>query len=178
MAMIPRNIETSLRAPELRVAQWIDAQGVARAPLTLAELGGGFKVIYCFQHWCAGCHSRGFPALAKLVDALSGAGFGFAVVQTVFEGAEANTFERLRETQLRYGLALPFGHDLPADSHGTGVSTVMQDFCTGGTPWFIVINPAGEVVFSDFQLDADRLIADFAGDMGVMGKGDSQLPSQ
>ena len=169
--MIPRNIETSLRAPELRVTQWIDAQGLARAPLTLAELGDGFKVIYCFQHWCAGCHSHGFPALVKLVDALSDAGsgfsFGFAVVQTVFEGAEANTFERLRETQLRYGLELPFGHDHPAASQGTAsaalMPTVMQDYGTGGTPWFIVISPAGEVVFSDFQLDADRLIADVAG---------------
>ncbi len=160
--MIRRNIETSLRAPELRVAQWIDAQGQARAPLTLAQLGDGFKVIYCFQHWCAGCHSHGFPALVKLVGALSGEdfgfGFGFAVVQTVFEGAEANTFERLRETQLRYGLELPFGHDPPAASHGAVIPTVMQDYGTGGTPWFIVINPAGEVVFSDFQLDADRLI--------------------
>ncbi len=163
--MCPINFETSLRAPELRVAQWIDAQGQARTPLTLTELGGGFKVIYCFQHWCAGCHSHGFPALAKLVDALSGAGFGFAVVQTVFEGFEANTFERLRETQLRYGLALPFGHDHPAASHCAAVPTVMQDYGTGGTPWFIVISPAGEVVFSDFQLDADRLIADFAGRM-------------
>jgi hypothetical protein len=155
-------------APELRVAQWIDAMGLARAPLALAELGDGFKVIYCFQHWCAGCHSHGFPALVKLVRALSGAdatfGFGFAVVQTVFEGAEANTFERLRETQLRYGLKLPFGHDSPDAAHGTAmVPTVMQDFGTGGTPWFIVINPAGEVVFSDFQIDADRLIADVAG---------------
>ena len=92
----------AVRAPELRVAQWIDAQGKPRAPLTLAELGDGFKVIYCFQHWCAGCHSHGFPALVKLVHALSGtdfgSGYGFAVVQTVFEGAEANTFERLRET--------------------------------------------------------------------------------
>ena len=148
------------RASELRVAQWIDAQGRARAPLTLAELGDGFKVIYCFQHWCQGCHSHGFPALVKLVGALSGAGFGFAVVQTVFEGAEVNTFDRLRETQLRYGLQLPFGHDQPARSDPAIIPTVMQDYGIGGTPWFIVINPAGEVVFSDFQLDADRLIAD------------------
>ena len=165
--MTPHGTSAPALAPELRVALWIDEQGQARAPLTLAELGDGFKVIYCFQHWCAGCHSHGIPALVKLVDALSGAGFGFAVVQTVFEGAEANTFERLRETQLRYGLELPFGHDHPAASQGTAsaalMPTVMQDYGTGGTPWFIVISPAGEVVFSDFQLDADRLIADVAG---------------
>ena len=151
--------------PELRVAQWIDAQGLPRAPLRLAELGDGFKVICCFQHWCAGCHSSGFPALVKLVGALSGAGFGFAVVQTVFEGAEVNTFERLRETQLRYGLKLPFGHDQPTENQGAVLPTLMQDYGTGGTPWFIVINPAGEVVFSDFHLDADRLIADVAGQL-------------
>ena len=177
--MIPRNIETSLRAPELRVTQWIDAQGLARAPLTLAELGDGFKVIYCFQHWCAGCHSHGFPALVKLVDALSDAGsgfsFGFAVVQTVFEGAEANTFERLRETQLRYGLELNFGHDSPAGSQGGMFPTVMQDYGTGGTPWFIVISPAGEVVFSDFQLDADRLIADVGGQHTKVKSSQNQL---
>ena len=147
------------RAPELRVALWIDAEGQIRAPLTLADLGSGYKIIYCFQHWCQGCHASGFPALVKLVGALSGAGFGFAVVQTVFEGAESNTFDRLRETQLHYGLKLPFGHDQPVGQY----PTVMQDYRTGGTPWFIVINPAGEIVFSDFQLDADRLIADVKG---------------
>lgn len=76
----------------------------------LADLGDGYKVIYCFQHWCPGCHSRGFPALKRLVDGLSDKGFGFAVVQTVFEGADQNTVEKLRETQLHYGLDLPFGH--------------------------------------------------------------------
>lgn len=35
-------------------------------------------------------------------------GFGFSVVQTVFEGAETNRLERLRETQLHYDLKVPF----------------------------------------------------------------------
>ena len=79
------------------MAQWIGAQGLPRAPLALAELGDGYKVIYCFQHWCAGCHSSGFPTLVKLVGALSGAGFGFAVVQTVFEGTDRKSVrKRLR----------------------------------------------------------------------------------
>ena len=88
-----------INAPELRVSQWIDAQGKPTAPLTMADFGDGFKVIYCFQHWCPGCHSHGFPTLKKLVQALSGHGFAFAAVQTVFEGAEVNTFERLRENR-------------------------------------------------------------------------------
>ena len=141
-------------APELRVAQWIDAAGESMPPLTLAQLGTNLKVIYCFQHWCPGCHSAGFPTLQRLVPALEPLGAGFAVVQTVFEGFEENTFDRLRETQLRYQLDLPFGHDAIAGRH----PTIMQDYQTRGTPWFILINLEGEIIFSDFTLNADRLI--------------------
>ncbi|MGD9786105.1 MAG: peroxiredoxin family protein [Hyphomicrobiaceae bacterium] len=144
-------------APELRVPHWIDANGKPRTPLKLADLGKGYKVIYCFQHWCPGCHSRGFPTLKKLVEKLAHHGFGFAVVQTVFEGAESNTFERLGEEQKRYGLELPFGHD-PAPS-GEPYPTVMGDYRTAGTPWFIIIDPSGVVVYNDFRLDADRFIS-------------------
>ncbi len=144
----------SKQAPELRVAQWIDAAGDAIAPLTLARLGTNLKVIYCFQHWCPGCHSAGFPTLQRLVPALESLGAGFAVVQTVFEGFEQNTFDRLRETQLHYELDLPFGHDAIAGRH----PTIMEDYQTRGTPWFILINAEGEIVFNDFTLDADRLI--------------------
>ena len=85
-----------------------------------------------FQHWCPGCHSHGFPTPQKLIKALGDRGFAFAAVQTVFEGAESNTFERLRETQLRYGLNIPFGHD-PAIGRA---SSLMADYGTRGTPWF------------------------------------------
>jgi AhpC/TSA family len=142
------------RASELRVCRWIDANGAERPPLKLAELGNSWKVLYCFQHWCEGCHVHGFPTLQQLVKALSPLGVGFAVVQTVFEGEDQNTFERLRETQLRYGLALPFGHDHVPGTH----STVMDDYHTGGTPWFIVIDPSGEVAGSGFRLNAERFI--------------------
>lgn len=145
------------QAPELRVPLWIDGQGRSLAPLKLSDLGEGFKVIFCFQHWCPGCHSHGFPTLQRLVKALSSHGFSFAAVQTVFEGAETNTFERLRETQLRYGLDIPFGHD---PSLGQG-SSLMKDFDTQGTPWFLVIDPLGEILLSDFQLDERSLIGAF-----------------
>ncbi len=144
-------------APELRVPLWIDGQGQSMAPLKLSDLGDGFKVIFCFQHWCPGCHSHGFPTLQKMVKALSDHGFAFAAVQTVFEGADTNTFERLRETQLRYGLNIPFGHD-PQIGRS---SSLMQDYGTRGTPWFLVIDPMGEILYSDFQLDEGPLISAF-----------------
>ena len=83
---------------------------------------------------------------------------GFAVIQTVFEGADENTFETLRMNQLKYDLPLAFGHDEPPT--GQVLPTFMEDYRTRGTPWFTVIDEGGRIVFSDFHLDADTLIAD------------------
>ena len=59
-------------APELDVPLWVDAQGEEMDPVLLKDLEGKFKVIYCFQAWCPGCHSRGLPALQKMTKALEG----------------------------------------------------------------------------------------------------------
>ncbi len=143
-------------APPLREVRWIDGGGLARAPVSLDDLGDGYRILYFFQHWCPGCHAHGFPALVRLVCELVGEGVGFAAVQTVFEGHEVNTFERIRDDQRRYGLPIPFGHAAPAD--GASLPAPMADYRTGGTPWFVVIAPDGKVVFDGFQLDAEMLI--------------------
>ena len=143
-------------APPLREVRWIDGGGAARAPVSLDDLGDGYRILFFFQHWCPGCHSHGFPALVRLVDALASEGVGFAAIQTVFEGGEVNTFERLREDQQRYGLAISFGHAAPA--RGTALPAPMAEYRTGGTPWFVVIAPDGKVAFDGFQIDADAFI--------------------
>ncbi len=151
---MPKGIVDAI-APELRGVRWIDAAGEPRSSLELAELGVGYKVLYFFQYWCGGCHEYGFPALKTLVDELDTQA-GFAVVQTVFEGGDVNTFDRLPETQQRYGLALPFGH---AEATGGALApAVMTDYRSGGTPWFVVIAPGGRVVFNDYQLDPKGII--------------------
>lgn len=148
-------------AKELRVNDWIDAAGRRMdKPLRLADLGTGHKLIYCFQHWCPGCHSRGFPTLKRLHAALKDRGVGFAVIQTVFEGSEINTFDKLAVNQARYELDVPFGHDAPVS--GQAYPTFMTDYRTGGTPWFTVIDPAGTVVHADFGIDAERLMTALA----------------
>ncbi|WP_339853783.1 TlpA family protein disulfide reductase [Roseovarius nubinhibens] len=147
-------------APELRVTHWIDAKGAPLdRPLRLADLGAGYKILYCFQHWCPGCHSRGFPTLRLLQDRLADRNVGFAVIQTVFEGAQENTADKLRLNQERYGLHMPFGHDLPPA--GERYPTFMEDYRSGGTPWFTMIDPEGRVVHADFRLDAARLLGAF-----------------
>lgn len=145
------------KAKELRVNDWIDAEGRPMVePLRLADLGPGYKIIFCFQDWCPGCHSRGFPTLKVLHEALKDKGFGFAVIQTVFEGADVNTFDKLRLNQERYKLAIPFGQDQPLK--GDEYPSFMADYRSGGTPWFTIIDPEGHVVFADFQLDANRFL--------------------
>lgn len=147
------------RAPELRVERWIGKAGEALdSPLRLSDLGTGMKVLFAFQHWCSGCHSHGFPTLQRLHSTLSVRGVGFAAIQTVFEGEHENTFVKLRQNQLAYGLPIAFGHD-PIGA-GSRSPSFMEDYRTRGTPWFAVIDGDGRLLFSDFHLDADGLAAE------------------
>lgn len=149
-------MNTEQRAPELRVQKWIGEDGGSIAPLKLLDVGIGPKILFAFQHWCHGCHLHGFPTLQRLHDTLSSKGVGFAVIQTVFEGAHENTFDKLRVNQVRYGLPIAFGHDEPPA--GATLPTFMEDYRTRGTPWFTVMDAGGHIVFSDFHLDADQLV--------------------
>jgi thiol-disulfide isomerase/thioredoxin len=151
------NQDSVSRAAELEVSQWINAEGRFIDPIQLSDFKGKFKIVYCFQSWCPGCHSKGLPDLKKMVDALSGnEHIVFLAVQTVFEGFEENTFEKLRETQKKYDLKIPFGHD--AGDDGKSYSNIMKNYRTGGTPWFLFIDTHDRVVFSDFHLNADAAI--------------------
>jgi len=150
--------EQPLRAPEFHVKDWIDAYGNVTSPIKLSDLKGQFKILYCFQSWCPGCHSRGLPDLKKMVDALKEKDtISFLAIQTVFEGHESNTYEKMVETQKQYGLKIPFGHD--AGDDGKSRSNIMTNYQTGGTPWFIFIDKHDAIVFADFHLNVDAAIA-------------------
>lgn len=74
-------------APEWQVSRWIDSEGKPAEPITLSDFEWKFKVLYCFQSWCPGCHSKGLPDLKMMVDVLKGNDqVVFLAVQTVFEG--------------------------------------------------------------------------------------------
>jgi len=143
------------KAPELRVGQWVDENGnKLEHPLKLSDFSGRFKIIYCFQHWCPGCHTLGFPSLKKLVDEFKeNDNLAFLAVQTVFEGNHENTYAKILETQKKYDLKIPFGHD-----PGQGTSTIMTDYRTGGTPWFIFIDKEDNIVYTDFHINVDGVI--------------------
>lgn len=147
----------TLKAPEFNVNQWIDANGNETEQIKLADFQGKFKVLYCFQSWCPGCHSKGLPDLKKMVKALDGnEKVAFLAVQTVFEGYQDNTYEKMVATQEQYGLKIPFGHD--AGDDGKSRSNMMTNYQTGGTPWFIFIDINDTIVFADFHINVDNAI--------------------
>ncbi|EDP71740.1 hypothetical protein FBALC1_04612 [Flavobacteriales bacterium ALC-1] len=145
------------KAPEFDVNQWIDANGNKTEPIKLSDYKGKFKIVYCFQSWCPGCHSKGLPDLKNMVNALKdNNNIAFMALQTVFEGHDSNTYEKMLETQKRYDLKIPFGHD--AGDDGKSRSNIMTNYQTGGTPWFIFIDKHDNVVFSDFHLNPEAAI--------------------
>ncbi|MFT4566874.1 MAG: hypothetical protein ACI9FN_001835 [Saprospiraceae bacterium] len=81
----------------------------------------------------------------------------FMAIQTVFEGAHANTYEKLLETQKQYDLQILFGHDVGNESTNNS-SSVMYSYRSGGTPWFILIDQNDRVVFNDFHLNTEKAI--------------------
>ncbi len=144
-------------APEFDVKDWVDAKGNKTDQIKLADFKGKFKVVYCFQSWCPGCHSQGLPDLKKMVEALEDNDkVAFLAVQTVFEGHHENTYEKMVGTQKQYDLKIPFGHD--AGDDGKSRSNIMTNYQTGGTPWFILIDKHNNVVFADFHINADAAI--------------------
>jgi len=151
-----RGIE-GYEAPEIDIDYWIDAEGKPSS-FSVMESRGKWVFLKCFQNWCPGCHSSGFPTLQAFSERFHDhPQVAIAAIQTVFEGYRSNTLEDVRKLQLRYDLPIVMGHD-PGnpDTHARPVT--MQGYRTGGTPWLILINPDGVVVYNNFHVDRDKLI--------------------
>jgi thiol-disulfide isomerase/thioredoxin len=148
-----------LLAPHLRVPYWFDAEGnPLKDDSKLLDWKGKVIYILCWQSWCPGCHSSGFPTLKKLSSHFnSEPGIQFLSIQTVFEGHKTNSLDRVPETMAKYGLKVPSGHD-PGSKYSSGVPNTMRDYRTGGTPWVIIISKSGRVVFNGFNVDPDKAI--------------------
>ncbi len=144
-------------APVIQSEYWIDPDGKPTR-FSMTELEGRWVYLKCFQNWCPGCHKYGFPTLKKVADAFERDDrVEVLAIQTVFEGYDFNTRNALRELQLRYKLPIRMGHD-PGDPGTDAPPKTMRDYRTGGTPWVVIINPQGTVVFNDYHIDADKFI--------------------
>ncbi|MFT5468919.1 MAG: thiol-disulfide isomerase/thioredoxin [Verrucomicrobiales bacterium] len=140
-------------APSWNIDSWYQLPKDTET-LDVTDFRGKVLVVYCFQSWCPGCHSHGFPTLKKLVSKFDDdEKVEFVVIQTAFEGLETNSVEKLKPTAERYDLKIPFGHSATRRRDGR---SVLESYRTGGTPWFIIIDPLGKVQHNGFSIDFDE----------------------
>jgi len=144
-------------APEIKLDYWIDANGDP-GQFSVLESRGKWVFLKCFQDWCPGCHRSGFPTLQAFSKRFHNhPDVAIAGIQTVFEGHHTNTLEDVRKLQLRYELPIVMGHD-PGDPETDKRPVTMVNYFTGGTPWLILINPEGTVVYNNYHVDSGKLI--------------------
>lgn len=144
-------------APEWNIGDWIGKDGETLAePVKLAHYAGKVVVMLAFQSWCPGCHSSGFPTIQLLKREFENSpDVEFVAVQTVFEGHDVNTLDKLLENQRNYALNIPFGHDAGTELTNN-YPDIMYKYRTRGTPWIIVIDKDGMVRYSDFHIDPQQ----------------------
>jgi hypothetical protein len=95
----------------------------------------------------------GFPTLKKLTEVFKGNDqVIFLAVQTVFEGYRFNTQDKLRQSQIKYSLNIPMAH-APGDPDTHESPTIMRKYRSGGTPWAVIIDSSGKVVFNNFHIE-------------------------
>ncbi len=147
-----------LAAPEINLSNWIDAAGQPTDRILLSQLRGKVIYLYFFQHWCPGCHSHGFPTLQTLAQTFKGDDrVVLLAVQTAFEGKSINTLDKLRKNQIDYDVAIPMAHD-GGEGNPRGMPQTMIDFRSGGTPWTVIVDPDGKVVYNQFHIDVNQAI--------------------
>lgn len=72
------------------------------------------------------------------------------------KGSTRTLPDQLAHDQRRYGLRIPFGHDpIPPDGE---YPATMANYRSGGTPWFVAVDPAGTVIGNGFSIDVDGLL--------------------
>ena len=143
------------KAPEIKVDQWVSLPKGSKAP-TPESLKGKVIYLYCFQSWCPGCHSSGFPTLQKVSQHFRGDDDVQCItVQTVFEGFHTNTPQKALAMANKYKLTgIPVGH---SGSKGKE-SSIMAKFRTRGTPWTIIIGKDGIVKYNSFHIKPNTAI--------------------
>ena len=79
-------------------------------------------------------------------------------MQTVFEGYEFNSRAKLRKNQLAWGLKIPMAH-AAGNPQTREIPTIMSKYRSGGTPWTVLIDPKGSVVYNHFHIQPPQAIA-------------------
>jgi thiol-disulfide isomerase/thioredoxin len=147
-------------APGWEVGPWHQLPE-GKASLDISDFKGKVLYMYCFQSWCPGCHSRGFPTLQKVSRKYDDDDqVAFVVFQTVFEDRAdkpVNTFANLKKIAAKFGLTMPFAQSGSREDK----SRLMRAYKTRGTPWTIIVDKKGIIRHGGFHItpdDAAKLI--------------------
>ena len=101
----------------------------------------------------------GFPTLQKLTQAFKNVDqVKFFAVQTVFEGYNYNSQDKLRKNQLEWDLKIPMAH-AAGNPQTHEIPEIMRKYRSGGTPWKVIISPEGKVIFNQFHIKPSQAIA-------------------
>ena len=76
-------------------------------------------------------------------------------MQTVFEGYRFNSEDKLRKNQIKYDLKVPMAH-APGNPQTHTIPEIMKKYRSGGTPWTVIIDPKGRIVYNQFHIEPDR----------------------
>ncbi|MEM7394680.1 MAG: TlpA disulfide reductase family protein [Verrucomicrobiota bacterium] len=141
-------------APTWGADRWFQLEE-GKTSLDVEDFKGKVVYLYCFQSWCPGCHSHGFPTLKKVSERFKDdEEVAFVTIQTVFEGFGVNSIDKAKATAEKYDLKIPVGHSGLKGKR----STLMKGYRTGGTPWTIIIDKEGVVRYNDFRIQAGDAI--------------------
>ncbi len=150
----PRGI-LDRKAPNWEVQEWIQLPE-GSAAIEVTDLQGKVVYLYCFQSWCPGCHSHGFPTLQKVIQQYgSDPEVAIVAIQTTFEGFAHNGPGQAKEVAQKYDLNIPIGQSGTREQR----SQLMRNYRTGGTPWTIIIDKQGFVRYNDFHIDPRHAIS-------------------
>jgi len=141
------------QAPKWDVGPWHQLP-TGKTSLDISDFKGKVLYLYCFQSWCPGCHSRGFPALQEVAKKYADDDdVRFVVFQTVFEDRAdkpVNTFENLIKIASKFELTMPFAQSGSREDK----SKLMQAYKTRGTPWTMIIDRQGVIRYGFFHIAA------------------------
>ncbi len=142
-------------APPWQVDAWHNLPE-GQTSLDIDSLGGKVVYLFCFQSWCPGCHSHGFPTLQAVHERFGERDdVAFVAVQTVFEGFASNTAYDGARTMEAFGLTIPWAQ---AEGKDHQSPAFMRAYRTGGTPWTVIIDPSGVVRWNGFGIPPEEAI--------------------
>ena len=146
------------KAPPFHDLEWRDKDGKEIKVPTTEELKGNVVILKFLQSWCPGCLNKGLPDLKVLQDNFKTTEkVKIYSAQTTFEGFGINTEKKIKSIRSRYGLTIPMAHD-DGKKQKKKKSILMTRYKTRGTPWYVIIDKKGTVIYNDFHLDPKKTI--------------------